>query len=167
MADLFSWTDFGRWLFSFRRALPDRLLRWVWSEDQLLAQIRVFPAAEPPAHFFVRVDRENPELTHLAFHVVNLTPFGLGIVAATGTVTLDSRELFVHEQRFATEVPLPPYGLASFHVRHPLTEPQADRLRRYSDTSARFRMEGGMFLRTPFGERRKPVSCDMDARIVR
>lgn len=167
MADLFSWTDLGRWLFSFRRALPDRLLRSVWSEDQLLAQIRVFPASEPPAHFFVRVDRENPELTLLAFHVVNLTPFRLGIVAATGTVTLDSRELFVHEQRFATEVPLPPYGLASFHVRHPLTEPQADRLRRYTDTSARFRMEGGMFLRTPFGEHRKPVSCDMDARIVR
>ena len=131
MADAFSWVDMGRWLFSLRRVLPDRVLRWVWSQDQFLAQVRVFTAAEPPPHLFVRVDRENPELTHLAFHVVNLTPFKLGIVAASGTVTLDSRELFAHEQRFATEMPLPSFATATFGIRHALTEAQAQRLRSY------------------------------------
>ena len=165
MADAFSWTDLGRWLFSFRRVLPDRVLRWVWSEDKLLAQIRAFPVAEPPPHLFVRTDRENPELTGLGFHVLNLTPFKLSIVAASGKVTLESRELFSHEQRFTTEVPLAAYETATIHIRHSLTEPQAARLRGYPHTSARLRMDGGLILRTPFGERRKPLSCDLDARI--
>lgn len=167
MADPFSWTDLGRWLFSLRRVLPDRALRWAWSEDQLLARIRAFPAAEPPPHFFVRTDRENPELTHLGFHVLNLTPFTLGIVAASGKVMIESRELFFHEHRFTTELPLPAYETATFHIRHSMTEPQADRLRGYPYTSARLRMDGGMILRTPFGEIRKPLSCDLDARIDR
>ena len=167
MADAFAWTDLGRWLFSFQRLLPDRILRWAWSEDQLLARVRVFTAAEPPPHLFVRVERENPELTHLGFHVVNLTPFKLGIVAASAQVTLDSRELFLHEQRFVTEITLGAYDTGSFQLRHQLTGPQADRLRNYPHTSARIRMDGGIILRTPLGERRKPISCDLDARIDR
>lgn len=167
MAQPFSWMDLGRWLFSFRRVLPDRVLRWAWSDEQLLARIRAFPVAQPPPHFYVRIDRENPELMHLGFHVLNLTPFTLSIVAASAQVTLDSRELFVHGQRFVTEVPLPAYETGTFHIRHRLTDPQADRLRGYPQTSARLRMEGGMILRTPFGERRKPISCDLDARIDR
>ncbi len=167
MADPFSWSDMGRWLFSLRRVFPDRLLRWVWSQDDLLAKVRIFTAAEPPPHFFVRVNRENPELTHLAFHVSNLTPFKLGIVAASGTLTLESRELFAHEQRFVTEVQLPPFETATFGIRHTLTEAQAQRLRSYPLSSARIMMQGSIFLRTPFGECRKPLSCDLDARIDR
>lgn len=93
MVDPFSWADMGRWLLGLRRVLPDRVLRWVWSQEKLLVKVRVFTVAEPPPHFFVQVERENPELTHLAFHVLNLTPFKLGIVAASGTLTLDSRVL--------------------------------------------------------------------------
>ena len=102
--------------------LPDRVLRLAWSQEQLLAQVRILTAAEPPPHFFVRVDRENPELTHLAFHSVNLTPFKLSIVAVSGTVSLDSRNLFTHEQRLTTEIPLPPFAIAAFGIRHSLTE---------------------------------------------
>ena len=167
MADLFSWADMGRWLLSLRRVLPDRTLRWVWSQEELLAKVRVFTAAEPPPHFFVRVDREHPELAHLAFHVVNHTPFKLGIVAATGTLTLESRELFTHQQRFITEVQLPPFDTATFGIRHTLTEAQAQRLRAYPFSSARIMMQGGMILRTPLGECRKGLSCDLDARIDR
>lgn len=167
MADTFSWTDLGRWLYSLRRVLPDRMLRWAWSEQQLLAQVQILPMAQPPPHFFVRVDRENPELTHLGFHVLNFTPFKVAVVAASGKVILESRDLFFHEQRFATEVQLPPNGSAAFHIRHSLTEPQAERLRKYPQTSARLRMDGGIILRTPLGEFRKPLSCDLDARIDR
>ncbi len=167
MAELFSWTDLVRWLFNLRRVLPDRVLRWAWSGQQLLAQIRPFPLAEPSPQFFVQVKRENPELTHLEFLVLNLTPFRLGIVAAEGTVSMDSHELFFHEQRFTTEVPLLPYETATFHIRHPLTEPQADRLRGYMHTLARLQISGGIILRTPFGELRKSLSCNLNARIDR
>ena len=155
MPDPFTWSDLGRWLFSFRRLVPDKVLRWAWSESELLAQIRVVTAAEPPPQFFVRPDRENPELTHLDFHVFNITPFKLAIVATAGSVMLDSREIFHHEQRLATEVPLPPNGSARFRIRHTLTEPQAGRLRSYASTSARIQLQnGGIYLRTPFGELR-------------
>jgi hypothetical protein len=167
MADLLSWTDLSRWLFSLRRVLPDRLLRLAWSERELIKMIRVFPAAEPTPYLFVRVERGSPELEQLGFHVLNLTPFSLSIVAASGSVMLDSHVLFVHDQRFATEVRLPPFETATFHIRHSLSEPQADRLRHYQLSSARIRMDGQMVLRTPFGERLKSLVCDVDARIDR
>lgn len=167
MADAFSWMDLGRWLYSLRRALPDRLLRWAWSDEQLLSKIQTFAVAQPPPYFFVRTEREHPELTSLGFHVVMFTPFTLAIVAASTRVILNSPDLFVHDQRFVTEVPLPAYIVGAFHICHSLTGAQAHRLRAYPRTSARLRMEGGMTLRTPFGERRKPISCDLDARIDR
>ena len=139
---------------------PDRVLRLAWAQEQLLGQVRIITEAEPPAHFFVRVKRENPELTHLAFHAVNLTPFKLSIVAVSGTVSLDSRNLFTHEQRLATEIQLPPFATPAFELRHSLTEPQADRLRSYSLSSARIMMQSGVIVRTPFGECRKRFSCD-------
>ncbi len=167
MADPFTWADFGRWLLGFRRVFPDRVLRLVWSQDELLGNVRVLTSAEPPPQFFVRLDRENPELTHLAFHVLNLTPFKLGIVAVSGTLTLESRELFTHEQRFVTEAILRPFETASFGIQHTLTEAQAQRLRSYPLSSARIMMQGSIILRTPFGECWKPFSCDLDARIDR
>ena len=127
----------------------------------------MFPVVEPPPHLLVRQDRENPELAHLGFHVVNLTPFKLAIVAASGTVTLDSRELFAHEQRFATEIQLLPFEMAAFEIWHTLNEAQAQRLRSYPLSSARIMMQGGIILRTPFGECRRGLSCDLDARIDR
>jgi hypothetical protein len=167
MADPFTWTDLGRWLLGFRRVLPDKVLRWVWKEEALLDRLRVFTVAEPPPHFFVAVNRENPELSHLRFNIFNPTPFKLEIVAVTGTLSLEDRQLFVHEQRLVTPTALPPFENAIVEVRHQITEPQAERLRAYQLTSARIRMDGGIYLRTPFGERRKPMSCDLDARIIK
>ena len=167
MADPFTWSDLGRWLISLRRVLPDKLLRLVWKEEALLEKVRISTIAEPPPHFFVQVQRENPEISNLRFNVLNLTPFKLEIVAITGTLSLDDKQLFTHEQRLVTPTPLPPFDSASVELKHQVTEPQAERLRSYHMTSARIRMDGAVYLRTPFGERRKPMSCDLDARIIR
>lgn len=167
MSEPFSWLDLGRWLLGLRRVLPDRVLRWIWSDQKLLEKIEAFPVAQPPPHLFVRTDRENPELRHLAFRVFNRTPFALGIVAVSAKVVLDSRELFSDDHRFSSEISLPPYGMGVIPIGHSLTEPQANRLRGYAYTSARIFVEGGMILRTPFGERQKALSCDVDARIDR
>lgn len=167
MADAFTWSDLTRWLVSLgRRALPDRVLRMAWSSAELLRAVELFHFSQSP-HFYVRTTRDNPQLRNAGFNVFNLTPFKLAIVGAQVRVSIDSRDLFDYEQRFAAEIPVAPYARGGFLIRHTLTESQAGRVRSYTDPYARIRIDGSMILRTPFGELRKELSADVVAPIDR
>jgi len=167
MADLFSWTDLGRWLASLtRRALPGRLLRLFWSDKKFLTAIDAFHFSQAP-RFYLGKERDDPELHIVGFNVFNLTPFRFSIVGAVVRVSIDSRDLFVYDQRFSAEQVVDPYARGGFYVRHSLTDAQAARMRAYPTEWAAVRVDATMILKTPFGELRKSVMADVVAIISR
>jgi hypothetical protein len=143
-----------------RRALPDRVLRMAWSNTELLGAVEVFHFSQSP-YFYVRTARDNPQFQNAGFNVFNLKPFKLVIVGAQVRVSIDSRDLFAYEQRFAAEIPVAPYARGGFLIRHTLADNQAARVRNYEGSYARIRIDGSMILRTPFGELCKKLSTDV------
>jgi hypothetical protein len=167
MTDLFSWANFARWLVTLtQRFIPDRVLRWAWSDTELLARIDAVHFNSAP-HFYVHTDRDRHELESVGFDIFNLSPFTLAIVGVDVRVYEGDRLLFRHEQRLPAEIPIAPYARSGFNFAHMLIAGQVARLRSYPRGYAMIRVDGAMILRTPFGERRKNVVADVVALIDR
>lgn len=66
------WSELGRWTWTlFRRVLPERLLRSMWKNEEVLSAISVVHWEQWP-RFYVRQDREPPELDIVGFNLFNL-----------------------------------------------------------------------------------------------
>src|SRR3954465_1459453 len=100
-----TWAHAGRWLASFRRYLPARILRIAWPREKLLRSIEPFHFDQAP-RFWVRPDRGLAELAVVGFNVFNLTPFTLTLVGADLTVAMDGREVCEYKTRFPSEIPI-------------------------------------------------------------
>ncbi len=167
MVETFSLSDLGRWLLTLlRRIAPDRILRWAWSDQELLARIEAFHFSQSP-RLQVNADRDTHELHQIGFNVFNFSPIALAIVGVDLRVSLDSRELLRYDHRFSAEIRVPAWARSGFHFQHALTAFQAERLQKYPHDFAYIRIDGQMILRTPFGERRKDISADIVAVIDR
>ena len=161
MTEPSSWSVALKWVVTLlKKALPDRLLRWAWSNQKLLQAIEVFHFDQAP-QFYVRSDRGTQELQTVGFNVFNFSPFKLTIVGADLQVLVDDREWLTYSQRMHTETPMAPYARSGFHFALRLSESQAKRLQEYPYDWTRIRVRGGMIVKCIFGELRKEIHCDV------
>jgi hypothetical protein len=148
-----------------KKTIPDRILRWAWSDQELLGAIQVFHFDQAP-HFYVQSNRE-PELNLAGFNVFNFSPFKLAIVGADLRISVDSREWLTYSQRLPTEILMPPYARSGFHFTRQLSDTLVKRLREYPSDWTRIRVQGDMFVKSIFGELRKNIHADVVAIIER
>jgi hypothetical protein len=162
-----SWGTLLKWAVTFvKKMLPDRMLRWAWSNQALLQAIQVFPFDQAP-RFYVRAERAVQELHIVGFNVFNFSPFKLAIVGADLQIAVDNREWLTYSQRMHTEIPMAPYERSGFHFALPLRESQSALLREYPADWTYIRVRGGMIVKGIFGELRKEISADIVAPIDR
>ena len=167
MVEVFTWAHVSRWLTRLvQTVVPDRLLRRAWPPKRLLDAVQVFHFNSPP-HFYVRTDRDSHTFEFAGFNIFNFTPFDLTILGADVSVTVDSKELFRLNERFAAEIPMASYARSGFPIRRGLTEAQAQRLRNYPQQWTLLRLSGIAVIRTPYGELRKELQADVAAVIDR
>ncbi len=167
MTEPSSWSVALKWVVTLiKKALPDRLLRWAWSNQKLLQAIEVFPFDQAP-RFYVRSERGTYELHIVGFNVFNFSPFKLAIVGADLQVLVDDQEWLTYKQRIPTEIPMTPYARSGFHFALPLSESQVKRLREYRYDWTRIRVRGDMIVKSTFGELRKAILSDIVALIDR
>jgi hypothetical protein len=159
--EVFTWAHLSRWLSTrVQSAIPGRLLAWLWPRKRLLDGVQVFHFNSAP-HFYVRADRDTHTMEFAGFNIFNLTPFNLTILGADVSVTIDGKELFRLNERFAAEIPMTEYARSGFHIRRELTEGQTQRLRSYPQEWALVRLVGNVVIRTPYGEQRKELQADV------
>ncbi len=161
-----TWTHLGRWLASFSRFLPDRILRIAWPREKLLRSIEVFHFDQAP-RFWVRPERGLPELSVVGFNVFNLSPFTLTLVGADLIAVVDGRELCEYKTRFPSEILVEAYTRGGFLFKHALSDSQAAQLRTYPSPWSTLRVNGSLIVRTVFGELRKEIHSDVIALIDR
>jgi hypothetical protein len=167
MADPAAWSELARWSVTLcKKALPERLLRWTWSDKELLNAIQVVHFEQAP-HFYVQTDRHLAELQYVGFNLFNLSPFKLAIVGLDLRISVDNEEWFTPRERLPTETPMGPYARSGFHVKQTLNERQAKRLREYPADSTQIRVQGHIIIKSVFGDLRKEIHADVNALISR
>lgn len=167
MTELASWGEFGRWTWALvKKGLPERMLRLAWKDSEVLLAISTVHVEQWP-RFYVRNDREPPELDIVGFNLFNFTPFKLAIVGVDLRVSVDSREWLTHSQRLPYEIAVPAFGHSGYHFKRPLSEGQAKKLRESSCDWVQIRVGGYLVLKSIFGELRKEIHSDVVATIDR
>lgn len=167
MAEPAAWSELARWSVTLcKKALPERVLRWTWSDKKLLDAIQAFHFSQAP-HFYVQADREPAELQYVGFSIFNFSPFKLAIVGLDLRISVDSREWFTHRERLPTETPMAPYARSGFQFKLALAEWQTKRLREYPADWTTIRVQGSAIIKSVFGELRKEIHADVTALIQR
>lgn len=167
MAELSSWSELGRWIWTLiRKGLPQRVLRWAWKDQQILHSIHAVHYEQWP-RFSVREDREPPQLEYVGFNLFNLTPFSFSIVGVDLRVSVESREWLTYSQRLPSEIPMAAWYRSGMHFARPLSDSQARRMREYPYDWVQIRISGHLILKSIFGELRKEIHSDVVATIDR
>jgi hypothetical protein len=167
MTELSSWSELGRWTWTLaRNGLPERMLRWAWKDQKILLAIHVVHFEQWP-RFYVRQDREPPQLAIVGFNLFNHTPFNLSVVGVDLRVSVDSREWLTYSQRLPSEILMDAWARSGMHFAQPLTEAQTRRLREYPYDWVQIRIGGHLILKSVFGELRKEIHSDVVATIDR
>jgi len=167
MPDASTWSELARWSVTLgKKALPERVLRWAWTDKKLLGAIDAFHFDQAP-HFFVQTDRHIAELQYVGFNLFNFSPFKLAIVGLDLRIYVDSQEWFTPRERLPTETPMAPYARSGFHVKQTLNESQAKRLREYPSEWTPIRIQGHVIIKSVLGELRKEIHSDVTALIDR
>lgn len=165
------WTTAGREVMNVViRGVPQRFLRWRWPVSRLLNSLTIFAEAQPSV-FFIGPDRPSHEFDHMHFHVFNMSPMQLALVGAEIDVHLNSMILITSKERFATEIPLPPFARGGFPIREMLSERQSQAIKgqtvkEENGKLIRIRVTGKVIVKSPFGEHRKDLHADTTAAIV-
>lgn len=167
MADLSSWSELGRWIWMLvRKGLPERALRLAWKDERILLAISTVHFEQWP-RFYVRLDREPPELDAIGLNLFNLTPFEFSIVGVELRISIDGREWLTNSQRLSSEIRMPALGRSGYYFKRHLSESQARKLREHRDDWVQIRIDGYLVLKSIFGELRKEVHSDVVATIDR
>jgi hypothetical protein len=167
MAEPAAWSELARWSVTLcKKALPERLLRWTWSDKKLLDAIHAFHFDQTP-RFYVQTDRQPSELQYVGFNLFNFSPFKLAIVGLDLRIYIDSQEWFQHRERLPTETPMGPYARSGFQFKQNLIEWQSKRLREYSAEWTTIRIQGHVIIKSIFGDLRKEIHADVTALIDR
>ena len=166
MADAFTWGQVGRLCTSAARFIPDRLMRWVYPRQRILDRVEAFHFDQAP-RFFIRRDRDQPELQVVGFNMFNFTPLDLKLVGADVRLSIDSREFCRLDKRFPAEIDLQHYARGGFNLPVPLAEGIVGRLRRDRRECVNLSVTGHVILSGPYGEQSKPINAAVVATIDR
>ncbi len=167
MADSFIWSEVGRWIWgAVRNRLPQRLLRWAWSDQEITNSTHIVHFEQWP-RFHVRAEREPPVLEGVGFNLFNFTPFRFLIVGADLRVSVDGYEWITQRERLPSAIPVEALSRSGYYFKHVLSESQARKLRERQDPLAQIRIGGHLVLKGVFGELRKEIHSDVVATIDR
>jgi hypothetical protein len=167
MAEISTWSALIRLTATtVNRFLPNRVLRWRWPDQRIVQAIHAVHYEQWP-RFYVRQERDLPELQYVGFNLFNLSPLRFWLVGADLRVTVDSSEWLTYSQRLPSETPMPPYGRSGLQFARPLTSTQAQRLREYPCDWVPIRIGGYLIFRSSLGEIRKEIHSDVVATIDR